>query len=219
MRTYMIVAAALAVASVSASPAIAADVQTFNSDPSIAFNYGSGNDYLPAYASVLTTSDPTSQISGRAHLYQQPATASTADGTYIFALGSNVSFDYSFANMSTGGFQLINQLTGQQVTYSLPFGGGTLGNSLFQDSQRLAFSFIAGPLGYSNAVNNTYTVNLFGTNAGGSHTNTFFIQLGSGAGAVPEPGTWAMMLVGFGAIGWSMRRTRATAKQRLLQVA
>lgn len=27
-------------------------------------------------------------------------------------------------------------------------------------------------------------------------------------GAVPEPGTWAMMLVGFGAIGMAMRQTR-----------
>lgn len=29
-----------------------------------------------------------------------------------------------------------------------------------------------------------------------------------GTTAVPEPGTWAMMLVGFGAIGFSMRRRR-----------
>jgi hypothetical protein len=28
--------------------------------------------------------------------------------------------------------------------------------------------------------------------------------------AVPEPGTWAMMLLGFGAIGFSMRRRRQT---------
>lgn len=34
--------------------------------------------------------------------------------------------------------------------------------------------------------------------------------------AVPEPGTWAMMLLGFGAIGFSMRRSR---KAGLLQAA
>jgi hypothetical protein len=28
--------------------------------------------------------------------------------------------------------------------------------------------------------------------------------------AVPEPGTWAMMLLGFGAIGWSLRRREET---------
>ena len=32
---------------------------------------------------------------------------------------------------------------------------------------------------------------------------------GIGTGAVPEPGTWATMLLGFGAIGYSMRRRRA----------
>lgn len=35
--------------------------------------------------------------------------------------------------------------------------------------------------------------------------------------AVPEPGTWAMMLLGFGAVGFAMRRRRRTAG--LLQIA
>jgi hypothetical protein len=29
------------------------------------------------------------------------------------------------------------------------------------------------------------------------------------AGGVPEPGSWAMILLGFGAIGMAMRRNRA----------
>lgn len=33
-------------------------------------------------------------------------------------------------------------------------------------------------------------------------------------GAVPEPGTWAMMLIGFGAIGVGLRRRRRTAQTR-----
>ncbi len=32
---------------------------------------------------------------------------------------------------------------------------------------------------------------------------------GIGTGAVPEPSTWAMMLIGFGATGFAMRRRRA----------
>jgi hypothetical protein len=45
----------------------------------------------------------------------------------------------------------------------------------------------------------------------GSHTsNTVLarIQLNPLQGGVPEPSTWAMMLLGFGAIGFSMRRQR-----------
>ena len=41
--------------------------------------------------------------------------------------------------------------------------------------------------------------------------------LGSIAGSLPEPSTWALMLLGFGAIGAAMRRTRKS--DRLPQLA
>jgi hypothetical protein len=37
--------------------------------------------------------------------------------------------------------------------------------------------------------------------------------------AVPEPATWALMLLGFGGIGMSMRRGRRHTKQALMQIA
>lgn len=37
--------------------------------------------------------------------------------------------------------------------------------------------------------------------------------------AVPEPGTWAMMLVGFGLIGWRMRRRRGVSAAKSLRRA
>jgi hypothetical protein len=37
-------------------------------------------------------------------------------------------------------------------------------------------------------------------------------------GAVPEPGTWALMLLGFGGIGMAMRRGRKQTA-RLMQIA
>jgi opacity protein-like surface antigen len=43
------------------------------------------------------------------------------------------------------------------------------------------------------------------------------VGLTSMAGAVPEPGTWAMMLLGFAGIGGAVRRARKTG--RLLQIA
>jgi hypothetical protein len=36
--------------------------------------------------------------------------------------------------------------------------------------------------------------------------DTVTVQIGASAGAVPEPATWAMFLLGFGAVGYSMRR-------------
>lgn len=37
--------------------------------------------------------------------------------------------------------------------------------------------------------------------------------------AVPEPGTWAMMLLGFGGIGVAMRRSRRRSPARIMQMA
>ena len=43
---------------------------------------------------------------------------------------------------------------------------------------------------------------------GGYRLNVSLTAPGTTMGAVPEPGTWTMMLIGFGAIGASMRRRR-----------
>jgi hypothetical protein len=52
-----------------------------------------------------------------------------------------------------------------------------------------------------------------GTQNGSLSGNVAF----TAAAAVPEPGTWAMMLLGFGAIGFSMRRRRT--EQNIAQMA
>lgn len=50
---------------------------------------------------------------------------------------------------------------------------------------------------------------LIGAAASGLDTNPDGFKLGAvTVAAVPEPGTWAMMLLGFGAIGYTMRRKR-----------
>ncbi len=57
----------------------------------------------------------------------------------------------------------------------------------------------------------TYTLVINGTNKGtGSLGGTITIQE-----ALPEPGTWAMMLLGFGAVGFSLRRKRTAAIAQL----
>jgi hypothetical protein len=45
------------------------------------------------------------------------------------------------------------------------------------------------------------------------------INLASVTTGVPEPGTWALMLLGFGGMGMALRRSRRRGKQALMQIA
>ena len=51
----------------------------------------------------------------------------------------------------------------------------------------------------------------FGTDRGGANSNYFndsTLLSGTITGAVPEPATWAMMLIGFGTVGYALRRKK-----------
>jgi len=50
----------------------------------------------------------------------------------------------------------------------------------------------------------THTIYVNGNVAGSSHNGSYVGNLN--IAAVPEPATWAMMLIGFGAVGWQLRR-------------
>jgi hypothetical protein len=59
--------------------------------------------------------------------------------------------------------------------------------------------------------NSNYTNFASPISAGNAFASINLVLLGS-QGAVPEPATWMMMLIGFGAIGWSVRRGRKSAQ-------
>lgn len=197
----------ITIASVSmlaASPLMAAEV-VHNSNPSVPFTYGSGNDYTPANASVLTDGD--TQLAARFHVAGEAA-APSVDGVYSFALNTtNISFDYGIFNTSArqSSVKLTNLLTGDFASFPI------FGNA--QGSQQLRFGFlngssIYGDLNFDAGINNTYRFDL----TSGRNTLTTFAKVGEGAiGAVPEPSTWALMLLGFAAVGFTMRRSKETS--------
>lgn len=126
----------------------------------------------------------------------------------------NFSGSFDFSNSIAGVYNIVLQtsttgviftsaaLTGGGCTPAICTLGGTPGTSLSLNGLILA-------------ANTSYTFSFAGTNSrtrtGGTLNGNVSIDP-----AVPEPATWAMMLLGFGGIGLAMRRRRRPA---LAQIA
>lgn len=155
--------------------------------------------------------------------------ANAADFDFSYSLtGAEVATgSFSFADGLTGvlGYNDLSafSVTASGVTYSLAdvlpltsyknFGYDTAANAFVIDPNSCGF----GGCGFQSslsAINSSGTFGFFFTAAPGSfqeystQTGSAFdtITISAVDGAVPEPSTWAMMLVGFGAIGFAMRR-------------
>jgi PEP-CTERM motif len=113
---------------------------------------------------------------------------------------------------STGAF--LGSIDGSFNFSQTEVGNGSAGN---------IFRISADEQAYVNGLlaigGNTTTLALeaTATNFAGGEESFRLVNLRAGS-AVPEPATWAMMLVGFGAMGVSMRRRRR-ANDAMLQVA
>lgn len=214
---YMFLAAVAAVSL--ATPALAQTV--VNSAPVDGFRYGTGNDYTPANAIVSTSN--TTELALRFHKTGIAAPASDANGVYSFALGTSpISFDWSIdGRYESAMIDLTNMLTGITVSYNPFFAGndnytnsaGMFPGFSVQNSARLNFGFLFGNTFNANE-DNTYRAVL----SSSGNSVTAFARIGAGAPAVPEPATWAMMLVGFGGMGAAMRRNRRKSAT-VMQVA
>lgn len=108
-----------------------------------------------------------------------------------------------FAIDTTGDF-LVRQANNTGVLTTV----GSLGVAV---GPRTAFDIDTDGAAYLMDANRFYTVNTTtgaATLVGTSQRAIFGIAVQ----AVPEPGTWAMMILGFGAVGGAMRRRNASAK-------
>jgi len=208
-----IYAAGVAVVVAMSAPSAVYAAPVYNSAPGVGFQYGVGNDYTPANAAVQTG---LAELSLRFHQTGLAAPMSDANGVYSFALGTTpISFDWGITNLGVKTFQpslitVTNVGTGQTASYNPFFVGNDnytgIANTA-QNSARLNFGFLLGS-GFTPNVDSTYRVNL----TSGNESLSIDAKLGLGAAAVPEPATWAMMIVGVGAIGGASRRSRKVAR-------
>ncbi|HEV2044633.1 MAG TPA: hypothetical protein VGR05_08145, partial [Sphingomicrobium sp.] len=94
----------------------AVGAQTYDSNPTVAFTYGSGNNYTPANAVVSTSTG--SELAVRAHVPTVAANSTGGTGIYTFSLGSAVSFDFSFFGtaIANSTITVTNLLTGDDAS-------------------------------------------------------------------------------------------------------
>lgn len=176
------------------------------------FNPFGSTQYSEGVATSVTTGAQTQTVTltpapEGSPFFKGPASA----GIFTATFTGSAEFDISNLALFTAGSSDDNL---DRVYYDLYWNGFHLGGPDSAD--------IFGPI----QVNGGPSQLVLNAGCGEGNSDTFAEYCGttgmtltynytpfSGAGAVPEPGTWTMMLVGFGAIGFSMRRHRRTALQ------
>jgi len=191
--------------------------------------YGSGNGLSPEDFAVVNNN--SIELGLRAKLTPNVGTAPAvplqidgSNGVYVVPLGDAFNFDFSVdpsvgtSQVSLAGVNqsitITNELTGATYTGNpATFGDATSSNAPggYQNSEKITFGFLG--LGYDPALNDTYDINL----TVGDLTDTIDVQIGSGfTAAVPEPSTWAMMILGFCGLGFmAYRRKQNSPSLRL----
>jgi hypothetical protein len=165
-------------------------------------------DYATLFAALTTNvADTTIGIFDAKYFYDfwRPTTAihdadPTSTWTSLIAAPLHPSYVSGHSGVGAAAADTLAFYLGADT--DICFAGFTCFNSFGEAAQNGADSRIWGGIHYRFD-------NVAGQTLG--HQITAFNLSRSLFQAVPEPGTWAMMLIGFGLIGWSMRRTRARA--------
>lgn len=137
----------------------------------------------------------------------------TGDYTKLLVSGTGLNSVGSFSNDFTI-YNLLNENLGvDAIINGTTVGHFTiLGCAYCRTNQNLSVSFNFAPVA---SVGGDYTISYVLTNTiAGGNGSIKFLAGGTGTlgeGAVPEPASWALLLAGFGAVGYSMRRKQAVA--------
>jgi PEP-CTERM motif len=198
--------------------------------------FGGGNAALPQQ--FTSNTDGGIEIALRAHLSpnlgtagQAPAQLVPIGNTYFVPLGDTFNFDYSvnpFAGQSavslagvTTTLTIHDVVNGGTITFdpsAVPDNAhppaGANDPTAYQNSEKISFGFLFP--GYNPNQNDTFDITLNLSNvpgvSGGNLSVEEFVQIGT---AVPEPSTWAMMILGFAGVGFMAYRRKEKLNLRL----
>jgi hypothetical protein len=210
MRKHLLAAAAVAAVAFSSAPAMAS--VTIEGDPAnTTVNGFSGSNGLLISGSGLAFG-PFTLTNVGSSFTTDVVTIGTPETTVNLFEDTNprqISVDFSFLNPAdaTG-----SPVTGSSFGFIIPFTGCGI---LFGGCGAVDWSNTPTVFNFGNG--GSFSVLLhdaaFGT-PGSAHVSGTFTYL---TAPVPEPATWAMMLLGFGAVGFAMRRTKSRARLLLQQ--
>ena len=245
IRTYAL--AALAAASIVATPAMAAEFVTNGGFENVSNNtsnfqvdvgniYGSvagwtttaapsGNPYnILFHTSIATSGNAIGEYSGslQEYLWQLPSNTTNREGNFM-ALDGDVNVNGNFFTTLTG------LVIGDTYDLSFDWATGQLRSRVGETQEGLnvqvgSLNTFFGPtltpdmgstpwVSVTTQFQATATTQVLSFLAIGSPTGLPPVALLDNVSvkqAVPEPGTWAMMLIGFGAVGASLRFRRRT---------
>lgn len=168
---------------------------------------------LPSGASAATLLGSTVEVTARypnvSTLYSNPGPVTVSDSLVEYPASSFPSYNRSWQVDIFGDYLTITDLTSS----GLPFGGGVSFNGFVLD-------VLSGPAIVTASIDNSSTIvpvsvfisdgDLFMNFSGVSAQSggTARINFATASGAVPEPSTWAMLLLGFFGIGGMIRSQR-----------
>ena len=164
-----------------------AAVTSLTSSPGVLTGLNDGNTAFSTFIATGNTSTPFAEW---------VTFTETLDGTYSFNVQSTTPVNGSATDVD---FTSV-WLTGTGIIGSILI-NPTSGSTDLAEHYALTDLFLGA---------GTYTLHMSGTR-GRLSTYTGDISFA----AVPEPSTWAMMLLGFGAVGFAMRRRRRPALMQL----
>jgi hypothetical protein len=202
MKKLLTLAAASALAVAAASPASAA----ITVQPGAGFVQPAENVLADTTMSGTTVMGTTNQTNTAVNVTSNEAiTTSSSNGQSRFVAVDGSALDQATITLAGGGtftsaeFNLFNAAA------------DTSSVTIFVNGVAQSFSLGNGEnfFGFSATGGDTISSIRFDTNGSGV-ADLRQVRLGGVAAAVPEPGTWALMLFGFGAVGVSMRRRRSS---------